>query len=268
MVTDVCIASAKLFRKPMFVTDIGGGGVCISSYLSRIGLDTRHLVRQFLLFSAYSAQSYTRFLRRVRVIYGGVNTELFRPLGVARSRDVLFVGRLISAKGVNYLIEGLDPAVALRIVGQPYDEPYYRLLQHMARGKTVTFVADASDEDLVREYSSALVTVVPSVLTDVHGNSTTGELLNLSALESMACGTPVIATRCGALPEIIDDGVTGFLVPPNDPAAIRERIRFFLDRPDVAQAMGSAGRERVLSEFTWDRVASRCLQAYREALGS
>jgi glycosyltransferase involved in cell wall biosynthesis len=182
VITDTCIAFSKLFRKPLFVTDTGGGGACLSSYLSRIGVDTRRFVRQFLLFSAYSAKSYTRFHRRVRVIYGGVNTEFFRPLGVARSSNVLFVGRLISAKGVNYLIEGLDATVALRVIGQPSDEPYYRLLQSMARGKTVEFLTEASDGELVREYSSALVTVVPSVLTDVHGNSTTGELLSLSAL--------------------------------------------------------------------------------------
>jgi len=84
----------------------------------------------------------------------------------------------------------------------------------------------------------------------------------------MACGTPVVATQCGALPEVVQDGVTGFLVPPGNANALWEKIRFLLDRPERASAMGSAGRERVLREFTWDRVVGRCLKAYREALDS
>jgi glycosyltransferase involved in cell wall biosynthesis len=267
-VSDLTIAFAKLYRKKLFVTDIGGGGVCLSTYLSKVGFDTRRLIGGFLLLSAYSAESYSGYLDRVRVIRGGVDAELFRPLAVARDRTVLFVGRLISAKGANYLVEAVDSATPLRIVGEPYDERYVRELQNMAKGRAVQFLTDVSDRDLVREYSSAMVTVVPSVLTDVYGNDTVGELLSLVALESMACGTPVIATRCGALPETVEDGVTGFLVPPNDAAAIRERIRFFFDRPDVALGMGAAGRERVLREFSWERVVARSLEAYREALQS
>jgi starch synthase len=156
----------------------------------------------------------------------------------------------------------------LRIVGRPYDAPYYEELRRRAAGKNVEFRTDIGETDLVREYATAQVTVVPSVYTDAQGHSTSGELFGLVALESMACGTPVIASRCGGLPEVVEDGVTGFVVPPNDSRALGERIRFVLERPDVARAMGEAGRERVLREFTWDRVASRCLEAYRETLNS
>ena len=62
--------------------------------------------------------------------------------------------------------------------------------------------------------------------------------------------------------------MTGFVVPPNDPNALREKIDFLLDRPAVARAMGEAGRERVLREYTWARVATRCLQAYVEVFDS
>ena len=268
IVTDLCIAFAKLFRKKLFVTDIGGGGVCLSTYLSRVGIDTRWFIGGFLLLSAYSAQQHAPHVARVRVVYGGVDSHIFRPLGVPRDRKVLFVGRLISAKGINYLVEAVDHSTMLRIVGRPYDRDYLGLLQTLARGKAVEFFTDASDEDLVREYSSALVTAVPSVDTDVYGNRTSAELLSLVALESMACGTPVVATQCGALPEVVQDGVTGFIVPPGNANALWEKIRFLLDRPERASAMGSAGRERVLREFTWDRVVGRCLKAYREALDS
>ena len=266
VVTDLSIAFATIFRKKLFVTDIGGGGVSLSSYLSKLGIDTRRLVGGFLLLSRYSAQQHAPYLERVRVIYGGVDTEMFRPLEITRDRRVLFVGRLISAKGINYLIEAIDSSTPLRIVGRPYDPTYFDLLQGMAQHRAVEFFTDASDQDLVREYSSALVTAVPSVHTDIHGNHTSAELLSLVALESMACATPVVATRCGALPEVVEHGVTGFVVPPNDPKALRERIQFLFARPETARAMGEAGRARVLREFTWPKVASRCLQAYREVL--
>jgi glycosyltransferase involved in cell wall biosynthesis len=267
VVTDLCIAFAKIYRKKLFVTDIGGGGACVSTYLSKIGIDTRRLIGGFLLLSSYSARRYQSYLERVRVIYGGVDAGFFRPLPLPRRRRVLFVGRLISAKGINYLIEATD-SEPLRIVGQPYDERYFRMLRDLALGRPVEFCTDISDGDLVSEYSSALVTAVPSVEVDVYGNRQSGELLSLVALESMACGTPVIATRCGALPEVVEDGVTGFLVPPGDPKALREKIEFLMNRPETAKAMGAAGRERVVRLFTWERVAARCLQAYREALES
>jgi glycosyltransferase involved in cell wall biosynthesis len=268
VVTDLCIAYASIYRKRLFVTDIGGGGTCLSTYLAKIGMDTRRFIGGFLLLSGYSAKAYQPYLGRVSVIYGGVDTDFFRPLEVPRLRSVLFVGRLIPAKGINYLMEATDSSTRLRIVGQPYDHSYLAMLHNLAREKAVEFAEDISDEQLVREYSSALVTVVPSVHTDVYGNKTTGELLSLVALESMACGTPVIATHCGALPEIVEDGVTGLLVPPGDPSALREKIAFLLDRPDTARMMGAAGRERVLRQFTWDRVAARCLEAYGGAGGS
>ena len=81
-------------------------------------------------------------------------------------------------------------------------------------------------------------------------------------MESLACGTPVIGTKAGSLPEIVEDGVSGFLVPPNDPAELRERIDHVLAHPSEAKAMGKRGRETVLERFTWDAVADRCLRSY------
>jgi glycosyltransferase involved in cell wall biosynthesis len=265
-VTDLCTVFAKTFRKKICVTDVHGGGVCASTYLSKLGIDTRRFIDGFLLLTADNATRYRRYQPRVHVIGGGVDTSHFRPLELLRQRRVLFVGRLIPTKGVSDLIEAVDAETPLRIVGRPYDEGYFRHLRAMARGKAVEFLTAISDGDLVREYASAVVTVVPSVYTDLYGRPTPGELFGLVALESMACATPVIATHCGGLPEVVQDGVTGFLVPPSDRHALGARIRFLLDRPETASEMGAAGRERVLREFTWDRVAARCLEAYREIL--
>ncbi len=63
-------------------------------------------------------------------------------------------------------------------------------------------------------------------------------------------------------PEIVEDGVTGFIVPPNDPIAIREKIDYLVKNPDIADEIGKKGREKILRQFTWDAVAERCLDIY------
>jgi alpha-maltose-1-phosphate synthase len=265
-ITDLSILFARVTRKKLFVTDHHSGGVCASTYLSKLGVDTRRFINGFLLLSAHNAQQYKRYHSRTRVVGAGVDSAHFSPLEGVKKRCVLFAGRLISVKGIDYLIEAMDTETPLHVVGPAYDDSYFEHLKELARGKQVEFLTRASEGDLIHEYRSALVTVVPSVYQDCYGRVTSGELFGLVALESMACGTPVIATRCGGLPETIEDGVTGFLVPPNDPAALKEKIYYLLDRPAVARAMGEAGRKRVVGEFRWDGVAGRCLDAYAEAL--
>jgi starch synthase len=127
----------------------------------------------------------------------------------------------------------------------------------------VRFIFDADDAQLVEEYSSALVTVLPSVYTDLFGEHRAApELLGLTLLESMACETPVIATTVGGLPEVVEDGVTGFLVPPNDSQALADKIQWLVANPNRAREMGERGRRRVLEKFTWEAVARRCLDCY------
>ena len=137
----------------------------------------------------------------------------------------------------------------------------------MAAGRRVAFEHDADDDALVERYRRALVTVLPSVYTPVDGRTTRQpELLGLVVLESMACGTPVIVTDVASLPELIEDGVNGFIVPPNDAAAIGEKIRFLRDHPTAADEMGRRARTAVLDRFTWRAVAARCLDAYQGRL--
>jgi glycosyltransferase involved in cell wall biosynthesis len=79
----------------------------------------------------------------------------------------------------------------------------------------------------------------------------------------MACATPVVVSRVGGMHHVVDDGATGYLVPPSDPQALGERLRRLLDDPAGARRMGEAARRRIEDLFTWDHVARRCLEAYR-----
>src|SRR5207249_2587680 len=89
------------------------------------------------------------------------------------------------------------------------------------------------------------------------------ELLGQTLLEAMACGAPVICTTVASLPEIVKDGVTGLVVPPNNPAELRSAIQWLRNHPEAGAAMGTAGRDWVLRQFTWPAVVARCLEIYR-----
>jgi glycosyltransferase involved in cell wall biosynthesis len=79
----------------------------------------------------------------------------------------------------------------------------------------------------------------------------------------MACGAPAICTDVASMPEVVEDGVTGFVVPPNDPEALRRKLLWLREHPEQARAMGEAARRRVLERFTWTAVVERCLAIYR-----
>jgi starch synthase len=106
--------------------------------------------------------------------------------------------------------------------------------------------------------------VLPSVYQSQYGPRTeVPELLGQTLIEAMACGAPVVCTRVASLPEVVEDGVTGIVVPPNDPAALGKALRFLVESPLEAARMGHAGRERVLARFTWRAVVASCLRVYQ-----
>ncbi len=201
-----------------------------------------------------------------RIIYGGVDTQLFSPdPQVAREPLVVFVGRLMPHKGVNDLVAALPSGLRLELIGRPYHERFYEDLQRLAVGKDVHFRTDCDDAEIVRAYRRALVVVLPSVYRTCYGEETrVPELLGQTLIEGMACNTPAMCTRVASMPEVVVDGETGFVVPANDPAAMREKLEYLRDNPQRAAEMGIAGRRRVLEHFSWPITVDRCLQAYRE----
>jgi glycosyltransferase involved in cell wall biosynthesis len=88
------------------------------------------------------------------------------------------------------------------------------------------------------------------------------ELLGQTLLEAMACGTPAICTDVASMPEIVQDGVTGFVVPAGQLEALRDKLAWLQQNPGEAAAMGAAGRTRVLEKFTWPAVVEHCLRIY------
>jgi glycosyltransferase involved in cell wall biosynthesis len=204
--------------------------------------------------------------KKIRVVYNGIDTEMFRELNGERKEN----GRLLVVantqdrkKGVVYLLGALrllreDMDVKLTIVdrGAPDNEYTPALVDRFGLNGSVEFTGRLNLEELVEYYARAEIAVVPSLY----------EGFCLPAAEAMACGLPVVATTAGALPEVVDDGKCGILVPPRDHHALAGALKRLLSDKDLRQTMGKEGRERVERLFTWEEAARRTVDVYREVL--
>jgi len=176
---------------------------------------------------------------------------------------VLFVGRLVERKGVAHLIDAiarLGPAgPPLEIVGEGPERPGLEALaQRLGVANRVVFRGKIAADELQASYARAAVCVLPSVL-DARGDT---EGLGVVLLEAMNHGTPVIASRVGGIPDIVEDGVSGLLVPPGDADALAAAIRRVRDDPALARGLGEAGRRRLREQFNWPAIVQRWLDVY------
>jgi glycosyltransferase involved in cell wall biosynthesis len=204
-----------------------------------------------------------RTTKPVVMIKGGVDARLFTPPAVRPPRDrVLYVGRLLPHKGIDQLIEALPPDLPLTCCGRPYHADYFARLRHLAAGKQVEFVTDASDAVIREMYSRAWANVLPSVYQDCYGQRYVApELMGLTLLEGMACGTPVICSRVGAMPEFVRHGETGFVF--DTPAELTAQLRTLAGDPPLAERMGFHARRAVETEFDLRVCGAKLVDVYR-----
>jgi glycosyltransferase involved in cell wall biosynthesis len=262
VVTSVLSVLARLRRVPLAVTDLGGGG---KSLMFRLQL--YRLIPRFILISDFSRRILPPSVQpRASVIKGGIDLDRFAYDPRPRKRQVILVSRIMPHKGQNYLIAAAGSDIPVVIAGRVKDQRYYEYLQELSRDKQVTFLTDASDDAVLELYRASAVTVAASVYRDVWGNEwPQSELLGLTMLESMATGTPVVCTNVGSLPEYEVDGVTGFVIPPNDPKQLRAKLDQVLGDPKLASEMGKAGNAHV-QQYSWERVASGYAAEYQRLL--
>lgn len=245
-------------RRRLYVTDHGGGG---SNLLRRLRLGG--WLHAHLSQSEFTIGTMPYVGRRHEIIYAGVDADRYQPVAEKVPGRVVYLGRLLPHKGVEHLIEAMPEVAHLSVVGRSHDPEYFEFLKERAAGRPVEFVADASDDAVVELLSSAQVLVLPSVYEDFRGRrQELPELVGLVLLEAMACGTPVICTRVGGMPEIVMEGETGFVVEPSSASAIAAALMTLLDDSALATAMGAAARRDVRARFTWDAIAGRCLHEY------
>ncbi len=187
------------------------------------------------------------------------------PAGRDGTGPVLFVGRLVERKGVAHLIEAIarlgrgDEGARLEIVGDGPERPGLEALAgRLGVASRVVFRGKIPPDELQASYARAAVCVLPSVL-DARGDT---EGLGVVLLEAMNHGTPVIASRVGGIPDIVEDGVSGLLVPPGDADALAAAVRRLRDDPVLARRLGEAGRRRLRERFSWPAIVRRWLDVY------
>jgi glycosyltransferase involved in cell wall biosynthesis len=251
IVTDLAMLYGRLWGIPTFLTDLAGGQ---ARSLYRV-LPMQNLMTGFLPISEFNRRQNPAIIRPTTVIFGGVDATLFSPdPGVRRERDLfVYIGRIFPGKGLHLLLEALPEGAHLIVIGSSTDNDYGARVRALSAGKRVDFLGALSDPEVVAIHRRALALVLPSLVD-------TGFT---SSMEAMACGTPVIGTRLGSLPEVVRDGVTGTLVPPDDIAALRACLEDAMARPEQYLRMADDCRSDVTARFTWDRVVDRCLTAYR-----
>jgi glycogen synthase len=272
-----------LYRIPLVVTlhsmeplrpwkaDQLGSGYLVSSWIEKTAVESAHRViavshkmREDILAHFGADPS------RVVVIHNGIDPELFKRttardalerLGV-RAPYVLFVGRITDQKGIFHLLEAaraLPAGVQVVLCASAPDTPEIEeRLRHAVAGQpSVKWINEMVPVGVVTQlYSHAAVFCCPSVY----------EPFGLINLEAMACEAPVVASAVGGILEVVEDGKTGLLVPPAQPAALAQAITRVLDNPDLARDMGKAGRRRVEEKFSWASVAERTEQVYADAI--
>jgi len=219
---------------------------------------------------------------RVHVVHNGIDTVAVRPtadataltqLGVDPHRPyVLFVGRITRQKGIELLLAAaahFDPAVQVVLIAATPDTPELgdsvgRTIERLQRARSGVFWVgeQVSRPDLLQFFSHATAFICPSIY----------EPLGIVNLEAMACGTAVIASRVGGIPEVVADGRTGILLR-SDPAAMDEyaaelatTVNDLIADPQRAHRLGVAGRQRAVADFGWAAIAARTVDVYRSAL--
>ena len=253
---EVTLLAARQQGKPLCVTDHGGAS---SPLVKQLGL--LDLVDEVIAYSDFGASLY-RTSAPVTVIKGGVDAGRFVPPDApARREHVLYVGRLLPHKGVERLIRALPSDLALFVCGRPYHGEYFERLRSLSVGKRVEFVTDADDATTLDLYQRAWANVLPSVYVDCYGASHEApELMGLTLLEAMACGTPAVASRVGAMPEFVRDGETGFVFETD--GDLTERLRRLAGEPGLADRLGSEARRVVAREYDYRVTGAKLAAVY------
>jgi len=245
-----------------------GAGYELSSWMEKEGLEScnavvavsREMKEDILRFYSIPASA-------VHVIHNGVDPAKYHPRdGTATLRKfgirkpfVFFVGRLSRQKGIFDLVAAMDHVPRgtqlVLATGKPDTPELVGELKAAIAGRTdVVWIHEMlEDPDLVNLYNEASVFACPSIY----------EPFGIINLEAMACETPVVAAAVGGIKEVVLDGETGLLVPPQNPGKLADALTRVIGDPDVAAKMGRAGRTRVLEHFTWDRIAEKTLALYR-----
>jgi D-inositol-3-phosphate glycosyltransferase len=228
---------------------------------------------------------YQADTRKVVVVPPGVDVSRFYPIPKDEAKEyigvppcdrmLLFVGRIEPLKGLDTLIEAIgqmrnaglfiDQPICLTVIGGDPDVSPEAMSAEMARlkalrersgvGDLVTFIGKRDQDTLPYYYSAAEAVVMPSYY----------ESFGMVALEAMACGTPVVASEVGGLAFLVQDGITGYTVPVDEPDALAEKLTVLIEDAALRARMGKQAAH-FAQEYAWERIAKKMLNVYEMTL--
>jgi len=274
------VACARRVRLPSVIT-LHGGDVYVNE-AQGYDFPTRWYVKPVLRWTLRNATALSAISqdckahalnagadeRRIRVIMNGADLHRFSPgdvppgLASAHDEPMLFACRqLFPRKGIRYFIEAAArlstryPKLKVVIAGDGLERAELEeLALRLGIRDRTTFLGWVPNKQLPDYYRACSVSVVPSL----------EEGFGIPAAEAMGCRAPVVATDAGGLPEVVEHGVTGLVVPKADAGALAGAIDRLLSDPELRVRMGNAGRERALDRFDWNLSASQFEAVYRQ----
>lgn len=279
---DTAAVYAKLKRKPFMMTIHNARPVGISLPITVLGSAYDWLIGRWPFALAdriiavsdwvkYDIAKYRIDERKIVPVHNGINVSEFRPSDATNVRRqygidgpfLLFVGRMITQKGLPYLIDAMPavlekyPDAKLLLVGRGNAlDGLRKKVKASGLERGILFSGYMSEEMLKEAYGTCDIFVLPSVW----------EVLPIAVLEAMSSSRPVVCTCAGGDAELVEDGVNGYVVPMRDSNALAEKINLLLDDPGTRARMGLASRRRAEEEFDWRIIAARTKEVYEGVL--
>lgn len=280
---DAAALYCRLKRKPFMMTIHNARPVGISMPIAIAGLAYDWLIGRWPFALADRIIAVSEWVRgdiakygidagKIIPVHNGINVDSFRPsdaknvrsqYGIGDDPMLLFVGRMITQKGIPYLIDAMPlileehPRAKLLLVGRGSALKGLKAkVAAMGLERSVLFSGYMSEEMLKEAYGTCDLFVLPSVW----------EVLPIAVLEAMSSGKPVVCTDAGGDREMVRDGVNGYVVPMRDSRALAEKVNRVLADPGLRSRMGAASRRIAEEEFDWKLIAARTRQVYEELI--
>lgn len=272
---------AKRKKKLFMMTLHNARPVGISPAITTFGTFYDSIYGKKLLKAADRMIAVSRFVKediskygvdkeKIEVIHNGVDTKFFKPSKKTfreKNADkfdtlLVYLGRLVEQKGLIHLIDAMAdvvkeyPKTGVLIAGKGKEkERLQKRARRLGLSGNVVFSGFIPEEQLPNLYSSADIFVLPSLW----------EVLGISLLEASACGVPLLASDVGGIPEVVEDGVNGFLFKAGDVKELAQKIRILVGDPKMRRKMGRESRRIAAKKFNWDMIAKKTLEYYRES---
>jgi starch synthase len=245
-----------------------GSGYYLSSWIEKNGVEhADSIIAVSEEMKGDIIEAYQVPAEKITVIHNGIDLNQYHPVNDRSYLDeqgidypyLLFVGRISRQKGIIQLLEAmahLDQVHLVLCASSPDTPELEREVREKVQGNPyLKWINEmVPKEKVIQLYSHAEAFICPSIY----------EPFGIINLEAMACKAPVIASRVGGIKEVVVDGETGFLVDPDNPEQLAEKIKLFLNSPELAAKFKETGRKRVEDLFSWETIAKRTVELYTQ----